>query len=67
MSKTIRLSDLIDNPEAAKVRVQQHARQQARFHVINAKRALAGKPVAYVDGRLVDGGVDARSDLKVSA
>lgn len=63
MSKTITIKDVINDAAHAKREVEKQARAQARFRVIEAKRRMCGKPVAWVDGALQDGGVDARSDL----
>jgi hypothetical protein len=63
MSKTIRMSDVIRDAREAKQQVEEQARVEARFRVIQAKRAMHGRALAYVDGVPQDGGVDARSDV----
>lgn len=67
MSKTITIYDVKRDPTAAKHRAEDLARAQARFRVIEAKRRMCGKALAWVDGAPQDGGADARSDLRVPA
>jgi hypothetical protein len=65
--KTLTILDVGRDPKGSARKASEIARQQARFHVIQAKRSLGGKPIAYAEGKLVDAGVDGRSNLKVKA
>ena len=65
MSKTIRLSDVARDLRNAKKEVEEDARNEARFRVIEAKRRLCGRAVAWVDGERQYADIEARSDVRV--